>query len=61
MKIIIEPIQGSRYKGTLLIDNEEIETTLQSRAGCCARTLMNKAMFIKGKPQETITLEIEGW
>lgn len=61
MQIIIEPAPGNRYKGTLYIDDDLIETTLQPRAGCCARTLMNKLMLLYGKPTETITVNIEGW
>lgn len=61
MRIVIEPSLGSRYKGTLYIDDKEVEHTVQQRPGCCARTLMNKLMFMYGKPTEPITLEIEGW
>lgn len=61
MKIVIEPSTASRYKGTLYIDGQEIDHTIQPRPGCCARTLMNKLMLMYGKPLETITLEIEGW
>jgi hypothetical protein len=61
MQIFIEPAKGNRFQGTLLIDGEVIETTLQQRPGCCARTLMNKLMLLYGKPLEPITLEIEGW
>jgi hypothetical protein len=61
MQIIIEPANGNRYKGTLFIDGEVIETTLQPRAGCCTRTLMNKIMFLYGKPENILTIDIEGW
>ena len=60
MKIIIEPV-GNRFQGQLIIDEKIIETTIQPRPGCCARTLMNKVLFLYGKPSETIFLEIEGW
>jgi hypothetical protein len=61
MHIVIEPVQGNRYRGVLFIDGEQVETTIQSRPGCCARNLLNKLMFLHGKPTEEITLEIEGW
>jgi hypothetical protein len=61
MEILIEPIPPSRYKGTLIIDGNVVETTLQSRPGCCARTLMNKLLLLRGKPKEPISLAIEGW
>lgn len=61
MQIIIEPVPGHRFKGTLILNDEIIETTFQTRPGCCARTLMNKLMLLYGKPTEEITLEIEGW
>jgi hypothetical protein len=61
MQIVVEPAPGQRYKGSLFLDDELVETTLQSRPGCCVRTLMNKLMLLHGKPTETITLDIEGW
>jgi hypothetical protein len=61
MQIVVEPAPGQRYKGSLFIDDELIEMTLQSRPGCCVRTLMNKIMLLHGKPTEKITLDIEGW
>jgi hypothetical protein len=61
MKIVVEPIPPSRYKGVLIVDDEEIETSIQSRPGCCVRTLMNKLMLLNGKPKNTISVTIEGW
>jgi hypothetical protein len=61
MRIVVEPALPSRYKGTLYINEEEIDHTFQPRPGCCVRTLMNKLMLMYGKPTEPITLEIEGW
>jgi hypothetical protein len=34
MEILVEPIPPSRYKGTLVIDGETVETSIQSRPGC---------------------------
>jgi hypothetical protein len=61
MNIIVEPIPPSRYKGTLFVDGKEIETSIQSRPGCCVRTLMNRLILLKGKPKNTIDVKIEGW
>lgn len=61
MQIKIEPAPGQRYKGTLFIDGTLIETVIDKRPGCCARTLMNKIMYLHGKPTEEITIEIENW
>lgn len=61
MKIVIEPIPGQRYKGTLFIEDEEVEITLQQRPGCCVRTLMNKMMLMYGKPTEEVVVTIDGW
>ncbi len=61
MQIIIEPLKGNRYRGVLLIDGEKIDSTIQNRPGCCARNLLNKLMFLHGKPTEEVVLEIEGW
>ena len=61
MQIVIETAPGNRYKGSLFIDNELIETTIQPRAGCCTRTLMNRIMLMYGKPTENLIIDIEGW
>jgi hypothetical protein len=61
MEILIEPIPPSRYKGVLVIDGETVETSIQSRPGCCVRTLMNKLLLLKGKPKEPFSVKIEGW
>lgn len=61
MQIVIEPVQGNRFRGVLFVDGQQVETTIQNRPGCCARNLLNKLMFLHGKPTEKITLEIEGW
>jgi hypothetical protein len=61
VKIVIEPVPGQRYKGTLFIEEEEVETTIQPRPGCCTRTLMNKLMLMYGKPSEEVTIQIDGW
>jgi hypothetical protein len=61
MQILIEPLKDGRYRGVLILDGEKIDTTIQARPGCCARNLLNKLMFLHGKPTEEIVLEIEGW
>lgn len=61
VEIVIEPINKNMFKGTLFIDGQEIETTIQPRPGCCARTLMNKIMYLHGKPESSIQLNISGW
>lgn len=61
MEIIIEPAPGFRFKGELWMNGELIETVLDKRPGCCTRTLMNKLMLMYGKPDDKITVTIEGW
>jgi hypothetical protein len=61
MEIIVEPIPPSRYKGTLIVDGEVVETSIQSRPGCCVRTLMNKLLLLNGKPKNTFSVNIDGW
>lgn len=61
VEIKIEPAPGSRYKGELYIDGNLIETVLDKRPGCCTRSLMNRLMFMYGKPETEITVTIEGW
>jgi hypothetical protein len=61
MEIIVEPIPPSRYKGTLIVDGEVVETSIQSRPGCCVRTLMNKLLLLNGKPKNTFSVNINGW
>jgi len=61
MQIIIEPAPGNRYNGTLLIDGEVVAFVNDKRPGCCARSLMNKLLLEYGKPEEIITIDINGW
>lgn len=62
MQIVIEPVSGSRYRGTLIIDGEVVDTTIQPRPGCCARSLLNGMMMKHGKPTDQVVLEIlSGW
>jgi len=61
MQIIIEPAPGHRYNGTLLIDGEVVEFVNDKRPGCCVRSLMNKMLLEYGKPEQKITIDINGW
>ena len=61
MQIIIEPAPGHRYNGTLIIDGEVVEFVNDKRPGCCVRSLMNKILLDFGKPEGTITIDIDGW
>lgn len=61
MQIIIEPAPGHRYNGTLIIDGEVVEFVNDKRPGCCVRSLMNKMLLQFGKPEDTLTIDINGW
>jgi len=61
MQIIIEDAPARRYKGSLVIDEEVVTTTIQARPGCCVRNLLNYAMSQYGKPSEQLVLEVYGW
>lgn len=61
MKIVIEPAPGHRYNATLFIDGEATEFVNDKRPGCCVRTIMNKLLLNFGKPDSTITIDIDGW
>jgi hypothetical protein len=61
VQIIIEDAPARRYKGSLIIEDEVVQTTIQSRPGCCVRNLLNYAMLQYGKPTEKLVLDINGW
>ena len=61
MEIKIEPAPGSRYQGELYLNGELVERVFEKRPGCCARSLMNRLLFMYGKPDSEITITIEGW
>lgn len=61
MQIIIEPAPGNRFNGVLYIDGEPVEFVNDKRPGCCVRSLMNKMLLMYGKPEEKITIDIDGW
>jgi hypothetical protein len=61
MQIIIEDAPARRYKGSLIIDEEVIQTTVQARPGCCVRNLLNYIMTQYGKPTERLVLDVYGW
>jgi hypothetical protein len=61
MQIIIEDAPARRYKGSLVIDEEVIQTTVQARPGCCVRNLLNYLMLEYGKPTEQLVLDVHGW
>jgi hypothetical protein len=61
MRIVIEPAPGHRYNATLTINDEVVGFVNDKRPGCCVRSLMNKLLLEYGKPEETITIDIDGW
>jgi hypothetical protein len=61
MQILIEEAPARRYKGSLIIDEEVITTTIQARPGCCVRNLLNYIMINYGKPTEQLVLDVHGW
>jgi hypothetical protein len=61
VKIIIEDAPAKRYKGSLIIDEDVVTTTIQARPGCCVRNLLNYIMLNYGKPQEKLVLDVHGW
>jgi hypothetical protein len=61
MKIVIEPVAGSRFMGKLYIEDECVDTVIDIRPGCCTRILMNRLLDKYGKPDGEIILTIDGW
>lgn len=61
MEIVIERVNGVKYMGKLYIDGDLIDTALDNRPGCVIRTLLNRMQEKYGKPDDTITVNIDGW
>jgi hypothetical protein len=60
MKIVVEK-DGFNYVAFLYIDDEKIATYRDSRPGCCVRGVMNELLYKYGKPEGTLTINVDGW
>jgi hypothetical protein len=61
MEIIVKKLDKKKYSATLYIDGEMFTSSVEPRAGCAIRTVLNYLQLKFGEPEGELSITINGW